>query len=175
MCVSVCNLHGRMIFLHVLLYLSAWFCIGWTLCLPLESVCVCVCVCVGGGGGVRQTIHKAFRIHNTQSTQNPCFVFCFVFLSLVTRTILWSLVLIKLLFPNQIFHLMTFSFCLPCQVEDRSHMTRVQHSEGFSRIDFHTNIYSALTALVPYHSHLDQQKKVKQEQIFDINLEGWCE
>lgn len=39
-------------------------------------------------------------------------------------------------------------------------MNRLQRSEGFNRIDFYTGIYSALTALVPYHTLLDQQKKV---------------
>ncbi|XP_030839899.1 tuberin isoform X2 [Strongylocentrotus purpuratus] len=59
-------------------------------------------------------------------------------------------------------------------VEDRSHMSRLQRSEGFNRIDFYTGIYSALTALVPYHTLLDQQKKVYLIKCFEAGLKLKC-
>ncbi|XP_063961204.1 tuberin-like isoform X1 [Lytechinus pictus] len=59
-------------------------------------------------------------------------------------------------------------------VEDRSHINRLQRSEGFNRIDFYTGIYSALTALVPYHTLLDQQKKVFLIKCFEAGLKLKC-
>ncbi|XP_071489878.1 tuberin-like [Diadema antillarum] len=59
-------------------------------------------------------------------------------------------------------------------VEDRSHIIRLQRSEGFNRLDFYTGIYSALTALVPYHALLDQQKKVLLIKCFEAGLKLKC-